>query len=66
MMNTLLDIEIDGKKQRAIARDVQLHRCATIFCMPISCAWEGAKIAVEVSVTFLNEETSRASSKAVF
>ena len=58
MMNTLLDIEIDGKKQRAIARDVQLHPVRDdIPACRFSAPGKGAKIAVEVSVTFLNEET---------
>ena len=58
MMNTLLDIEIDGKKQRAIARDVQLHPVRDdILHADFLRLGKDAKIAVEVSVTFLNEET---------
>ena len=58
MMNTLLDIEIDGKKQRAIARDVQLHPVRDdILHADFLRLGKGAKIAVEVSVNFLNEET---------
>ena len=57
MMNTLLDVEIDGKKQRAIARDVQLHPVRDdILHADFLRLGKGAKIAVEVSVTFLNEE----------
>ena len=58
MMNTLLDIEIDGKKQRAIAHDVQLHPVRDdILHADFLRLGKDAKIAVEVSVTFLNEET---------
>lgn len=58
MMSTLLDLEIDGKKQRAIARDVQLHPVRDdILHADFLRLGKGAKIAVEVAVTFLNEET---------
>ena len=58
MLNTLLDIEIDGKKQRAIARDVQLHPVRDdILHADFLRLGKGAKIAVEVAVNFLNEET---------
>ena len=55
---TLLDIDLDGKKQRVIARDVQLHPVRDdILHADFLRLGKGAKIAVEVSVTFLNEET---------
>lgn len=58
MLNTLLEIEIDGKKIRAIARDVQLHPVRDdVLHADFLRLGKGAKIAVEVSVTFLNEET---------
>ena len=58
MLNTLLDIDVDGKKQRAIARDVQLHPVRDdILHADFLRLGKGAKIAVEVAVTFLNEET---------
>ena len=58
MMNTLLDLEIDGKKHRAIARDVQLHPVRDdILHADFLRLGKGAKIAVEVAVNFLNEET---------
>ncbi len=57
MLNTLLEIEIDGKKIRAIARDVQLHPVRDdVLHADFLRLGKGAKIAVEVSVTFLNEE----------
>ena len=58
MMSTLLDLEIDGKKHRAIARDVQLHPVRDdILHADFLRLGKGAKIAVEVAVNFLNEET---------
>jgi large subunit ribosomal protein L25 len=58
MMNTLLEIDLEGKKQRVIARDVQLHPVRDdILHADFLRLGKGAKIAVEVSVTFLNEET---------
>ena len=58
MMNTLLDLQIDGKKHRAIARDVQLHPVRDdILHADFLRLGKGAKIAVEVAVNFLNEET---------
>ena len=58
MMNTLLEIDLEGKKQRVIARDVQLHPVRDdILHADFLRLGKGAKIAVEVSVSFLNEET---------
>ena len=58
LMNTLLDIELDGKKSRVIARDVQLHPVRDdILHADFLRLGKGSKIAVEVAVTFLNEET---------
>ena len=58
MLSTLVDIDVDGKKQRAIARDVQLHPVRDdILHADFLRLGKGAKIAVEVSVNFLNEET---------
>lgn len=58
IMSTLVDIEVAGKKQRAIARDVQLHPVRDdILHADFLRLGKGAKIAVEVAVNFLNEET---------
>ena len=58
MMNTLLEIDLEGKKPRVIARDVQLHPVRDdILHADFLRLGKGAKIAVEVSVSFLNEET---------
>ena len=54
----MLDVDIDGKKHRVIARDVQLHPVRdTILHADFLRLGKGAKIAVEVPVRFLNEET---------
>ena len=58
LASTLMDIELDGKKHRVIARDVQLHPVRDdILHADFLRLGKGSKIAVEVSVTFLNEET---------
>ena len=58
LMSTLLDVDIDGKKNRVITRDVQVHPVTDIVLhADFLRLGKGAKIAVEVSVTFLNEET---------
>ena len=58
ILSTLLDVDIDGKKHRVIARDVQLHPVReTILHADFLRLGKGAKIAVEVPVKFLNEET---------
>ena len=57
ILSTLLDVDIDGKKHRVIARDVQLHPVRdTILHADFLRLGKGAKIAVEVPVRFLNEE----------
>ena len=59
LMSTLLDIEIDGKKSRVITRDLQLHPVRDdIMNADFLRLGKGSKIAVEVQVVFLNEETS--------
>ena len=58
ILSTLLDVDIDGKKHRVIARDIQLHPVRdTILHADFLRLGKGAKIAVEVPVRFLNEET---------
>ena len=58
LLNTLMDIDLDGKKNRVIARDVQLHPVRDdILHADFLRLGKGSKIAVEVAVTFLNEET---------
>ena len=58
ILSTLLDVDIDGKKHRVIARDVQLHPVRdTILHADFLRLGKGAKIAVEVPVRFLNEDT---------
>ena len=58
LTSTLMDIDLDGKKHRVIARDVQLHPVRDdILHADFLRLGKGAKIAVEVGVTFLNEET---------
>ena len=58
ILSTLLDVDIEGKKHRVIARDVQLHPVRdTILHADFLRLGKGAKIAVEVPVRFLNEET---------
>lgn len=58
IMATLLDIEVDGKKNRVIARDVQLDPVKdTVLHADFLRLGKATKIAVEVPVQFLNEET---------
>ena len=58
LMSTLLDVDIDGKKHRVITRDVQVHPVTDIVLhADFLRLGKGAKIAVEVPVNFLNEET---------
>ena len=57
ILTTLVDIELDGKKHRVIARDVQLHPVKdTILHADFLRLGKGTIIAVEVPVRFLNEE----------
>ncbi len=57
IMATLLDIEVGGKKNRVITRDVQLDPVRdTILHADFLRLGKGAKITVEIPVRFLNEE----------
>lgn len=57
IMSTLLDIEIGDKKHRVLTRDVQLHPVRdTILHADFLRLGKGAKIAVEIPVSFLNED----------
>lgn len=58
LMSTLLDIEVDGKKTRVLTRDLQLHPVRDdIMHADFLRLSKGTKIAVEVQVVFLNEDT---------
>jgi large subunit ribosomal protein L25 len=58
LMSTLLDIEVDGKKTRVLTRDLQLHPVRDdIMHADFLRLSKGTKIAVEVQVIFLNEDT---------
>ena len=58
LMSTLLDIEVDGKKTRVLTRDLQLHPVRDdIMHADFLRLSKGTKIAVEVQVVFLNENT---------
>lgn len=58
LMATLLQIEVNGTKTRAIARDIQLDPVKDIILhADFLRLGKGAKIAVEIAVNFLNEET---------
>ncbi len=58
MMATLLELEVDGSKSRVIARDVQFDPVKdTILHADFLRVTRATKIAVEVQVHFLNEET---------
>ena len=58
-LTTLFEIEIDGKKQRAIPRDYQLDPVKdTPLHIDFLRLKEGQKIRVEVPVHVLNQETS--------
>ena len=58
LMSTLIQIDLNGKKTRAIARDVQLHPVKdSILHADFLRLGKGAKIAVEIPVNFLNEDT---------
>ncbi len=55
--STLLDIEIDGQSNRAIARDIQLDPVRdTIIHADFLRLGKGAKVTVEVAVNFTNDE----------
>ncbi|MEQ9143642.1 MAG: 50S ribosomal protein L25/general stress protein Ctc [Parvibaculaceae bacterium] len=56
-MSSLLDLEVDGKSQRVIPRDVQLDPVRDfIIHVDFLRLGKGSTIAVEVPVHFLNEE----------
>lgn len=58
LMSTLVQIDVNGAKTRAITRDVQLDPVRDfILHADFLRLSKGAKIAVEVPVQFLNEET---------
>lgn len=58
LMSTLLDIEVDGKKTRVLTRDLQLHPVRDdIMHADFLRLSKGTKIAVEIQVVFLNEDT---------
>ena len=58
LMSTLIQIDVNGEKTRAIARDVQLHPVKDfILHADFLRLGKGAKIAVEIPVNFLNEDT---------
>ena len=58
-MSALLDLEVDGKVQRVIPRDVQLDPVKDfVIHVDFLRLGKGAKIAVEVPVNFTNEEES--------
>ncbi|MEC6998581.1 MAG: 50S ribosomal protein L25/general stress protein Ctc, partial [Pseudomonadota bacterium] len=58
LMSTLIQIDVDGEKTRAITRDVQLHPVKDfILHADFLRLGKGAKIAVEIPVNFLNEDS---------
>jgi large subunit ribosomal protein L25 len=58
-LNTIYMLDVDGKPERVIPRDIQLHPVRDV---PVHVDFlrlgEGAKVTVEVPVQFLNEEDS--------
>lgn len=58
-LSSLLDLEVDGKAQRVIPRDVQLDPVRDfVIHVDFLRLGKGATIAVEVPVNFVNEEES--------
>lgn len=58
-LSSLLDLEVDGKAQRVIPRDVQLDPVRDfVIHVDFLRLGKGATIAVEVPVNFVNEEDS--------
>lgn len=58
-MSTLVDVDVEGDKTRAIARDVQLDPVKDIIVhVDFLRLGKGAKINVMIPVTFINEEES--------
>jgi len=58
-LNTIYMLDVDGKSERVIPRDIQMH---PVSDLPIHVDFlrlgKGAKVTVEVPVQFLNEEES--------
>ncbi|MHA1164090.1 MAG: 50S ribosomal protein L25/general stress protein Ctc [Alphaproteobacteria bacterium] len=58
-LNTIYMLDVDGKSERVIPRDIQMHPVRDV---PIHVDFlrlgKGAKVTVEVPVQFLNEEAS--------
>ena len=58
-LNTIYMLDVDGKSERVIPRDIQMHPVSDV---PIHVDFlrlgKGAKVTVEVPVQFLNEEDS--------
>ena len=58
-LNTIYMLDVDGKSERVIPRDIQMHPVSDV---PIHVDFlrlgKGAKVTVEVPVQFLNEEES--------
>ncbi len=58
-LNTIYTLDIDGKAQRVIPREIQLHPVRDVpLHVDFLRLGEGATVTVEVPVNFLNEEES--------
>ena len=58
-LNTIYMLDVDGKPQRVIPRDIQLHPVRDVpLHVDFMRLGEGATVTVEVPVQFLNEEES--------
>jgi large subunit ribosomal protein L25 len=58
-LNTIYMLDVDGKPQRVIPRDIQLHPVRDVpLHVDFLRLGEGATVTVEVPVQFLNEEES--------
>jgi len=61
LFTTLMDIDVDGKKELVLARDVQTHVVKdTVLHVDFLRVSAKTKIAVNVPVTFINEDKSPA------
>ncbi|MCW2305735.1 50S ribosomal protein L25/general stress protein Ctc [Rhodobium gokarnense] len=59
-MTTVATVNVDGKKSRVIPRDYQLHPVRDeLLHIDFLRITKGAKLTVEVPVTFINEESSK-------
>ncbi|MBB4301189.1 large subunit ribosomal protein L25 [Rhodobium orientis] len=59
-MTTVATVNVDGKKSRVIPRDFQLHPVRDeLLHIDFLRITKGAKLTVEVPVTFINEESSK-------